>query len=258
MKKSKEQIIIKKSQFGKGVFAAYKTRGMTSHDVVARVRKITGVQRVGHGGTLDPLAEGVLVIAIGRENTKLLDQYVKGEKEYIAKIKLGEISVTDDSEGPIKAYREIKSRVEGIKKSKNKNLRDPITYDLRPKLADIERVIQKYIGIFPQVPPIYSAKKVNGKTAYKQARRGSNIKLEPKMVKIMDIKVYSFKYPFLTIRVTCGSGVYIRSLARDIGHDLGVGGYLASLERTRVATFKKNDCIGIEHLETSLKKIFSS
>lgn len=215
-----------------GIFAVYKPKGMTSHDVVNQVRKITGVKRVGHGGTLDPLATGVLVIAVGRENTKQLEQYVKGEKEYIAKIKLGYESTTDDEEG---------------KKTE-------INISKIPTRNDIVRSTQKFIGLFPQTPPIYSAKKVRGKRSYRLARQGLNIKLEPKMVTIMQIKISSFTCPFIKLRVTTGSGVYIRSLARDIGQDLGTGAYLADLERIKVAGFTKNDCITLEQLEKLYQK----
>lgn len=208
---------------------------MTSHDMVNRVRQVTGITRVGHGGTLDPLAEGVLIIAIGRENTKQLDQYVHGEKEYIAKIRLGEVSATDDSEGPINPY------------SFSENVTQTI-----PTFDDIVRCTQKFIGLFPQTPPLYSAKKVAGREAYKYARRGLDIKLEPKIVEIKDITISSFKYPKLIIRVTCGPGVYIRSLARDIGEELSTGAYLAALERTRVGKFTKTDCITLEQLEKTI------
>ena len=210
-----------------GIFAVYKPVGMTSHDVVDRVRRLTGVKRVGHGGTLDPLASGVLVIAVGRENTKLLDTYVKGEKEYIATIKLGEVSDTDDAEGPLHS-------VQGKQ--------------YVPTRDDIERCIQKYVGLFPQMPPLYSAKKVGGRVAYKMARAGRDIKLAEKMVEIKQIAISSFDYPFLTIRVTCGSGVYIRSLARDIGRDLNVGGYLAGLERTKVGVFTAKEAVPFDQL----------
>lgn len=217
-----------------GIFAIDKPKGMTSHDVVNIVRKATGVKRVGHGGTLDPLATGVLIIAVGRENTKLLDQYVKGDKEYLASITLGETSVTDDSEGPF----------------------TKITVSNPPARNDIERTIQKYIGEFPQTPPPFSAKKVGGKVSYKIARKGKTLQLEPVIVKIMDIQIERYIYPNLIIRVHCGTGVYIRSLARDIGKDLQTGGYLSALERTKVAGFTKDDCITIDQVKEVKKEEF--
>lgn len=210
----------------KTILAIYKPVGMTSHDIVNKVRKITGIKRVGHGGTLDPLASGVLVIAIGRENTKQLDTFVKKEKEYTAAIHLGFESTTDDSEG-------------------NKT---EINASLIPTHDDIVRSSQKFIGLLPQMPPLYSAKKVKGREAYKYARAGMKIELTPKIVEITDIKISQYTYPIVTIRVTCGPGVYIRSLARDIGADLGTGAYIKSLERTRVGEFKKEDCITLDQL----------
>lgn len=205
----------------KNIFAIYKPKGPTSHDVVNQVRKATGIKKVGHGGTLDPLAEGVLVIAVGRESTKQIDSIVKTEKEYIAKIKLGEISTTDDEEGD-------KEVVEVVKKSSKK---------------EIEKVLGKFIGEVEQVPPIYSAIKIKGRPAYKAARKGQEIKLEPRKVLIKEIEMINYDYPFLEIRVVCGPGTYIRSLARDIGKDLGTGAYLAELKRTRVGDYKIEDAI---------------
>lgn len=215
-----------------GIFAIYKPTGMTSHDVVNRVRRATGVKRVGHGGTLDPLASGILIIAVGRENTKQIEKFVKGEKEYIAEIKLGEVSATDDAEGPIEKFQP----------------KQIIPNQPPPSENDIERVIQKFIGIFPQTPPIYSAKKIKGTTSYRLARRGMNIKLEPKNIEIMRIELLSYDYPIVKIRVKTGPGAYIRSLARDIGQELMTGAYLFSLERTRVGNFTKTDCITLDQL----------
>ncbi|MGE5042378.1 MAG: tRNA pseudouridine(55) synthase TruB [Candidatus Levyibacteriota bacterium] len=209
-----------------GIFAVYKPVGMTSHDVVNRVRTITHVMRVGHGGTLDPLAEGVLVIAVGRENTKLLDKYVKGEKEYAASIKLGFTSETDDSEGPIKKVS-----------------------DNEPKLIEIQEKLKKFIGEISQTPSRYSAIKIKGKEAYKRIRKGETFEMEPRKVFIKRIEIISYDYPMLEIKVTCGTGVYIRSLARDIGDELQAGGYLTRLVRTRVGEFKVEDAIKLEDLQ---------
>lgn len=204
-----------------GIFAVNKPVGMTSHDVVAIVRKKTGVKRVGHGGTLDPLASGVLVIAVGRENTKKLYQYVKGDKEYNAEILLGSNSSTDDEEG--------------VKEIVNQNI--------LPSQDEIQKVINKFIGEIEQIPPIYSALKVGGKPSYKRARSGEDFKLNSRTVIIHNIILDHYSYPILKIKVSCGSGVYIRSLARDIGKELGTGGYLKSLQRTRVGNYTLNDTV---------------
>lgn len=198
-----------------GIFAVYKPLGMTSHDVVNIVRKKTGVKRVGHGGTLDPLAEGVLVIAVGRENTKRLDEFVKGEKEYIATIRLGQTSTTDDEEG----------------EKKNVNVK------IIPTKDDIEKVSKLFIGDIMQTPPIYSSVKIAGKPSHRRVRAGQQVELSSRPVKIHTIEILEYSYPILKLKVTTGPGVYIRSLARDMGVKLGTGGYLSHLLRNRVGTF---------------------
>lgn len=198
-----------------GIFAVYKPKGMKSHDVVYLVRRATGIKRVGHGGTLDPLAEGVLVIAVGRENTRLLDQYVKGEKEYVATIFLGATSTTDDEEGDIQIVNE----------------------NIKPSLSEVEEVIKKFIGNIEQIPPIYSSIKIKGRPAHRRVRKGETVTLDSRTVIINSIIIDHYDYPILQLKISCGSGVYIRSLARDIGKELGTGGYLKGLIRTRVGNF---------------------
>jgi len=197
------------------IIPIYKPKGWTSFDVVAKVRKILGVKKVGHAGTLDPLATGILVIAVGREATKKISEIVGKEKEYIAKIKFGVTSKTDDEQGE---KTEIKKKRKISK-------------------AEIINILKKFIGKINQVPPIYSAIKVDGKRAYKLARKGKDVKLKAREVEINDIKMISYRWPYLKIRVVCGPGTYIRSLARDIGRELGCGAYLADLERTRVGEY---------------------
>jgi len=199
----------------RGVVAINKSSGMTSHDVVAKIRKISGIKKVGHAGTLDPLAEGVLVIGIGREATKKLGKIVEKEKEYVANVRLGMDSSTDDEEGEKKKYN--------------------ITH--KPTTQDIERAVGRFIGEIQQLPPRYSAVKIRGKRAYKRARDGEEFPLPPRNVEIKDISVIKFNWPYLKLKVTTGPGVYVRSLARDIGQELGTGGYLAGLKRTRVGAF---------------------
>ncbi len=214
------------------IFAVNKPKGMTSHDVVDRVRRITGEKRVGHGGTLDPLASGVLVIAVGRENTKKLDEYVKGEKEYLATVKLGFESETDDAEGPITPYH-----TSGVIEHHT------------PDVIQIEEVLKHFIGHIQQIPPLYSAIKINGKEAYKHARKGKTPVMKSRTVEIKSIELLEYSYPILKIRVTTGPGTYIRSLARDIGKKLKTGGYLADLIRTRVNTFTLETAFDLEKLE---------
>lgn len=218
---------------------------MTSHDVVNIVRKKTGIKRVGHGGTLDPLAEGVLVIAVGRENTKQLDTFVKGDKEYVAEIKLGETSTTDDSEGE-KTKLSYSGVLQGPKRSESSYMM------VSPNLEEVKTALKQFTGIISQIPPIYSAVKLHGKPAYKSARQGGTLSLKPRSVEIKEIKLLEYNYPMLKLRVVTGPGVYIRSLARDLGEKLGTGAYLSGLIRTRVSNFKLEEAVKLEDLEKSI------
>lgn len=197
------------------IFAVNKPKGITSHDVIDILRRETGERRIGHAGTLDPLAEGVLVVAVGRDATKQLATIVAKEKEYIAKVHFGASSTTDDNEGEKTNYL-----VQHI-----------------PTIEEVIQALSEFNGEFLQVPPAFSAIKVGGEALYKSARRGERVVPKPRTICIKEIEVESYKWPLLTIRVVTGPGVYIRSLARDIGKKLGVGGYLDSLVRTRVGNF---------------------
>lgn len=199
------------------ILAVYKPKGPTSHDLIDRIRQITGEKRVGHAGTLDPLASGVLVVGIGRQSTKKLGAVVKKEKEYIAIVKLGAISTTDDQEG--------EKQIVAIKKP--------------PTKQHIQTILKNFKGDIKQTPPKYSAVKVKGQRAYKLARAGKEFTLKPKRVEIKEIKLIEYQWPRLKLKIITGPGVYIRSLARDIGEKLKTGGYLKELERTRVGDFTK-------------------
>lgn len=201
--------------------------GPTSHDIIYQVRRITHVKRVGHAGTLDPAAAGVLVVAIGREFTKQLGTITDHDKEYVATVRLGATSSTDDSEGK-------------IQDTSNKK---------QVKREEVNEVVSKFVGTIMQVPPAYSAIKMNGKKAYDLARKGVEVNMEPREVTIHSIEVMSFTYPELVIKVHCGKGVYIRSLARDIGIALGTGGYMSALTRTRVGDFRIEDSMTIPEFE---------
>lgn len=209
-----------------GIFAVYKPKGMKSHDVVDLVRRKTGIKRVGHGGTLDPLAEGVLVIAVGRENTKKLESYVKGGKEYVAEIKLGQTSTTDDEDG----------------KKTEANTK------IKPSLDTIKTTLKLFAGKIEQTPPVYSSIKLSGKPAHRRVRQGQQVELEPREVEIKKIELISYDYPLVKIKVVTGPGVYIRSLARDVGHKLNTDGYLKSLVRTKVGEFTIENALGIDDL----------
>ena len=215
---------MKQILYKRGMYGFWKPKGPSSFDVIREIKKNTEDVCIGHAGTLDPLAEGVLVVAIGKEFTKKIDSEVKKEKEYIAHIKLGIESSTDDDEGEKKMFE--------IKKE--------------PTQEDIEGVLQNFIGTIMQTPPIWSAIKVQGKEAYKRAEKGEDISLSSRQVRIDEIEIISYTFPDLFIRVATGPGVYIRSLARDIGKMLKTHGYLAGLIRTKVGGFNKENSITIE------------
>jgi tRNA pseudouridine55 synthase len=194
-----------------------KPKGMTSHDVVDRIRRITGERRVGHGGTLDPNATGLLIVGIGRGSTKKLGSLAKkSRKTYIAEIVLGEERDTDDSEGRIV----VKAR--GV---------------LPPGRKEIVELLRQFLGDQKQIPPKYSAVKVKGKKAYELARAGKKVVLKSRKVTIHRIKLISYKYPVIKIDIEVSAGTYIRAIARDVGRKLGIGGYLAELQRTKIGRF---------------------
>jgi len=215
-----------------GTFAIYKSKGPTSNGVLNDIRRIAGTRKVGHAGTLDPLATGVLVVAIGREATKKINESVKKEKEYLTTIKLGMVSTTDDEEGEKQIF-EVK--------------------DI-PEIKDIEKIIPKFEGRISQIPPIFSAIKVHGQEAYKLARKGKDVELAAREVEIKEIELLDYFWPYLKLRVVTGPGVYIRSLARDIGKELGIGAYIAELERTRVGDFTKEKALTIEQFRGLVNK----
>jgi len=208
------------------IVAVYKPPGMTSHDVIDAIRRRTGIKKVGHAGTLDPFAQGVLVVGVGREATRQLGRLAKLEKEYIAKMKFGWNSTTDDVEGE---KEEIKvSRV--------------------PSREEIETVLATFQGEITQVPPRYSAIKISGQPAYKRARKGEEIEMPERTVFIHEIEILDYEWPYLVIRTVTSSGTYIRALARDLGAKLNTGAYLEELERTRVGAYATETCKQIKEL----------
>ncbi len=219
------------------IFAIYKPKGPTSRQVLNELQKATGIRKIGHAGTLDPLAKGVLVVGIGREATKKLHESVKKEKEYVAKIRLGMSSSTDDEEGAKKALSHRPLGEAGVK---------------RKMLKNAKKAIFKFRGRIRQVPPVYSAVKIKGKEAYKLARRGEKPEMKAREVEIKEIEILKYKWPYLELRVVTGPGAYIRSLARDIGRELRVGGYLAELERVRVGNFNKKEAITVEEFKDKM------
>lgn len=205
----------------------------TSFDVVNKCRYATGFKKVGHAGTLDPFAEGVLILGFGR-HTKLLDQYKNKDKIYRVDIKLGIETDTLDRTG-----RVLKSTA----------------VDTPPTVHDIQEQLRQFKGNITQIPPMYSAKKVKGKALYKLARSGKIIEREPIHVRIDAIDILAYSWPVLTCRVRCSSGTYIRTLAADIGRVLGCGGYADTLVREQIGDVALNECYTIDGFIKEWKSI---
>jgi tRNA pseudouridine55 synthase len=216
-----------------GLVLIDKPTSWTSHDVVAKVRKAVGTKKVGHAGTLDPLATGLLVLGI-ESGTKLLTFLVGADKTYEATIRLGQQTISDDSESGV-----IKSA-------------DP---DEIAKISDgdVAREIAKLTGVIMQTPSSVSAIKVDGKRAYDLVRAGEEVQLKSREVKIHSFEILSFTrvsgFLDLQVRVECSSGTYIRALARDLGNLLGVGGHITALRRTKVGHFDVTEANSIEELD---------
>lgn len=198
-----------------------KPSGVSSFREVARVRRESGVRRVGHLGTLDPLATGVLVVAVG-EATKLIEYFMKADKVYEATAELGKVSDTYDREGEIKAT---------LSGSSARGSSAFLTREM------IESLLPFFTGEIMQGPPIFSALKIKGKPAYELARAGKKVELKARPVTIHALEILSFETPILRLRIHCSSGTYIRSLVHDLGQKLGVGAMMTELRRTRVGPF---------------------
>lgn len=207
-----------------GIINVIKPVGMTSFDVVRKVKKITGEKKIGHTGTLDPLAEGVLPICLGK-GTKITNYIMNGEKTYEALIKLGITTDTYDREGNVVANS-----------------------DKIPSKEDIEKVVLSFIGDIYQVPPMYSALKHNGERLYDLARKGITVERPKRLISIYDIKIKSLEYPFVDIIVRCSKGTYIRSLCYDIGENLETGATMWNLNRLASGIFKESSGIPLSLL----------
>ncbi len=213
-----------------GLLIVDKPRGITSHDVVARLRRVLKTRKVGHAGTLDPAAEGVLVIAVGRA-TKLLSHLSDSRKRYAAHVVLGIESISGDVEGPALS---------------------PIHRDSPPALDEVKDVVRSFVGQQTQVPPAHSAVKVKGERLYKQARRGVDVDVPARTVTIGSLSIAEYVYPDLVLDIECSAGTYIRSLARDIGLSLCTGAYLHYLLRVRSGTFEISEAWSLNQLQQEL------
>jgi len=215
-----------------GIYLINKPVGPTSHDIVDRVRKITGERRVGHAGTLDPLADGLLIVLVGRENTKRQSEFLGLDKEYVAEVTFGRSSETYDGEGPFS---------EGVDTS---GLEEE-------QVAD---ALKKFVGEIEQTPPPHSAIKVGGERLYKKARRGEVGVIPKRQVTIHSADLVSFTGAVAEIKYFVSKGTYIRSLAHDLGKELAVGAYLSRLTRTKIGDHTLEDAQTLEEFEKSWQK----
>lgn len=219
-----------------GVINVYKEPGFTSFDVVAKLRGILKQKKIGHTGTLDPDAEGVLVVCLGKA-TKLCSVLTDKDKSYEATLLLGKKTDTEDSSGKILEQCEVTVTEE-----------------------EVRSAVQSFIGEYNQIPPMYSAIKVNGKKLYELAREGIEIERKPRRVTIHRIDILSINLPYVTFRVVCGKGTYIRSLCRDIGEKLGCGGIMDKLVRNSVfaaetgKTFTAEEALTLKEIEDKVEK----
>ena len=208
-----------------GVINVFKNTGMTSFDVVRIIKKLAGTGKVGHTGTLDPEASGVLPICIGKA-TKIIDYIMDSEKVYEVEFKLGLKTTTYDLEGDIIEEKDCSKLTEEM----------------------VTEVINSFKGEYSQVPPMYSALKQNGVRLYELARKGIEVHREGRLINIYNIEIESINMPYVIMKVTCSKGTYIRSLCYDIGEKLGVGGTMTKLKRSQTSKFNEEESVNIEDL----------
>ena len=203
----------------------------TSFDVIRKLRSIIKIKKIGHAGTLDPLATGLLIVCTGKF-TKKINEYMSAEKEYAGTLTLGAVTPTYDLESEPEEFKDISF----------------ITSQT------IEETAKQFIGEISQVPPIHSAIKQDGKPVYLLARRGADVKLQPRKITIHEFEVTNIALPLISFRVVCNTGTYIRSLANDFGYALGCGAYLSSLRRTRIGAFTLEESVSPEGFAEQLKR----
>jgi len=202
--------------------------GITSHDVVDRIRKITGEMRVGHAGTLDPFASGLLILGVGRNSTSKISYFLGLDKKYEAEITLGEERKTDDITG--------ETRQDGLRSGRV------------PSKEEVLEIVKSFEGEQEQIPPFFSAIKSGGKKSYEMARKGKFLNLKPRKITVYSIEVIDYSYPKIKIICKVSSGTYIRALARDIGRKLKTGAFLSSLRRLSIGDFKVENSVSLEKL----------
>ena len=208
-----------------GIILVDKPQGWTSHDVVAKLRGIYQQRRIGHSGTLDPMATGVLAVFLGR-GTRAVELCENDEKEYVAELLLGTVTNTQDITGEVLEQHPVEvSR------------------------QQLEAVLEQFLGPQQQIPPMYSAVKIGGKKLYELARKGQSVERKPRSIVIHELELCDFDGKTARIRVVCSKGTYIRTLCHDIGAALGTGGCLSSLRRTRAGGFSIEDCVTMEQIQ---------
>ena len=212
-----------------GIINVYKEKGFTSHDVVAKLRGICKMKKIGHTGTLDPEAVGVLPVCFG-SGTKLCDMLTDWDKEYIAVLRLGVVTDTQDMTGQVLSRCEAE-KIETLTEER------------------MREVIMGFVGDYDQIPPMYSAIKVDGRKLYELARAGKEIERKPRTVQIREIEIQDIELPFVRLRVVCSKGTYIRTLCHDIGAKLQCGGAMESLTRSRVGIFGIEDALTLSEIE---------
>jgi len=208
-----------------GILLVNKPKSWSSFSLVRRLRRLLNVKKIGHAGTLDPFATGVMVMLVGREYTRLSDKFLNADKEYRAVVRLGIETDSFDCDGKVVAESEV-----------------------IPSHDAVEEAIAAFQGEIEQLPPMFSAKKVNGKKLYDLARENKTVERKPVNVRVKT-ELLKYCYPYLEIRVNCSKGTYIRAIAHDMGKILGCGAHLTELTRTRSGNFKLEECIDGESLE---------
>jgi tRNA pseudouridine55 synthase len=212
------------TRINEGILLVDKPKDKTSFYLVHVLRKITGVKKIGHTGTLDPLATGVMVMLVGSKYTRKTPLMICHDKEYETTLLLGKISDTYDITGELSDYS-----------------------DKKPTLAEIETAVASFQGEIFQIPPMFSAKKVKGKKLYELARKGIEIERKPITCKV-ETKILHFDYPHLKLKISCSSGTYIRTIGHDIGKMLGTGALVLELKRTRSGPYHLSECTPIENI----------
>ncbi|BDC99300.1 tRNA pseudouridine(55) synthase TruB [Persicobacter psychrovividus] len=208
-----------------------KPKTWTSFDVVGKLRNLIKIKKIGHAGTLDPLATGLLILCTGKM-TKQIESYQAQEKEYTGTITLGQTTPSYDAETEVDAEKDIQH----------------LTAEM------VHEAVPAFLGEIEQIPPMYSAIKVNGQRLYKAARKGKTVEVKARQVTIHEFEITNIDFPKVDFRIVCSKGTYIRSIAHDLGQALNVGGHLAALRRTRIGDFKVEDARTVEDFIAAFKK----